>query len=624
MRGSLNVTADANDRPTSSGTVLRRLWPYLKTFRPQMLVALVLVLLSAMVQAAGPALIGRAVDVHIVARDSSGLAQTMLILLGIYIGGLLAQGGQFYVIAWVGQNFLANLRTIIFDKVQILPLAFFDKNKAGDLMSRLINDIQVINQLISQGLAQVIGSVFALVGILIAMLVLSPVLALASFVILPVMIGTTVFFARRARRAFQKTRLTIGDVSSHLQEDITGIRVTQAFNRTDSSIEHFSQHNAANRDANVQATMITSAFTPAIDTLSTVATIIVAGVGGWLAVNGSIQVGTVVAFLIYVQQFFRPIQIISNLYTQMQNALAGAERIFDLVDEPASEEDTPGAKQMPPITGQVTFDHVSFGYNVANNGASSSAKSVGEPEGNLVLRDVSLVAEPGQTIAIIGPTGAGKSTLVNLIPRFYNISDGRITIDGQDISEVTLASLRSQIGLVLQESFLFSGTIADNIRYGRLDTSDEEVEAASRAVSAHDFITRLPEGYQTHLGERGSGVSQGQRQLITFARAVLADPRILILDEATSSVDTRTEALIQNALKLLLKDRTAFVIAHRLSTIQDADVVLVIDNQQIVERGTHEKLLEQSGLYAELYQRQLRPEEAVSNGQNGSGTIIEG
>ncbi|MEM8535778.1 MAG: ABC transporter ATP-binding protein [Chloroflexota bacterium] len=622
MRGSLNVTADANDRPTSNGTVLRRLWSYLKTFRPQMLVALVLVLLSALVQAAGPALIGRAVDVHIVARDSSGLAQTMLTLLGIYVGGLLAQGGQFYLIAWVGQNFLANLRVIIFDKVQTLPLAFFDKNKAGDLMSRLINDIQVINQLISQGLAQVIGSVFALIGILIAMVVLSPVLALASFLILPIMVGTTVFFARRARRAFQKTRLTIGDVSSHLQEDITGIRVTQAFNRTDSSIKHFSQHNAANRDANVQATMITSAFTPAIDTLSTIATIIVAGFGGWLAVNGSIQVGTVVAFLIYVQQFFRPIQIISNLYTQMQNALAGAERIFDLVDEPASEEDTPGAKQMPPITGRVIFDQVSFGYNTAHNGASTT--SDGAQEQNLVLRDVSLVTEPGQTVAIIGPTGAGKSTLVNLIPRFYNISGGQITIDGQDISEVTLASLRSQIGLVLQESFLFSGTIADNIRYGRLDTSDEEVEAAARAVSAHDFITRLPEGYQTHLGERGSGVSQGQRQLITFARAVLADPRILILDEATSSVDTRTEVLIQNALKLLLKDRTAFVIAHRLSTIQDADVVLVIDNQQIIERGTHTELLEQGGLYAELYQRQLRPEAAVSHGQNGSGTMIEG
>ncbi|NOK62325.1 MAG: ABC-type multidrug transport system, ATPase and permease component [Chloroflexi bacterium AL-W] len=624
MRGSLNVTADASDRPSSNSTVLRRLWPYLQSFRPQMLVALVLVLLSALVQAAGPALIGRAVDVHIIARDSSGLAQTMLILLGVYIGGLLAQGGQFYLVAWIGQNFLANLRTIIFDKVQILPLAFFDKNKAGDLMSRLINDIQVINQLISQGLAQVIGSVFALVGILIAMLVLSPVLALASFIILPIMIATTVFFARRARQAFQKTRLTIGDVSSHLQEDITSIRVTQAFNRTDSSIKHFSQHNAANRDANVQATMITSAFTPAIDVLSTVATIIVAGFGGWLAVNGSIQVGTVVAFLIYVQQFFRPIQIISNLYTQMQNALAGAERIFDLVDEPASEEDIPGAKSMPQITGRVVFDHVSFGYNTTNSGASSLTANDVDNGKNLVLRDVSLVAEPGQTVAIIGPTGAGKSTLVNLIPRFYNISGGQVLIDGQDIAEVTLASLRSQIGLVLQENFLFSGTVADNIRYGRLDASDEEVEAAARAVSAHDFITRLPEGYVTHLGERGSGVSQGQRQLITFARAVLADPRILILDEATSSVDTRTEILIQNALKLLLKDRTAFVIAHRLSTIQDADVVLVIDRQQIVERGTHEELLEKGGLYADLYQRQLRPEAAVSNGQNGTGMVIEG
>ena len=576
-----------------SGALLRRLLRYLTPFRLQLIGALFLVIISALVQAIGPALIARAIDLNIIQKDYQGLTQTMLLLLGVYIVGLLSQSGQGYLIGWVGQRFLALLRIRIFEKIQSLPLAFFDQNKAGDLMSRLVNDIQTINQLLSQGITQVIGSVFSLVGIIIAMFVLSLPLAAVSFLVLPVMVWITVLFARRSGVAFRRTRTVLGIVSSELEEELTGVRVAQAFNRTEANIQHFAEHNAANRDVNVQAVIVTSAFTPSIDMLSTLATVIVAVFGGWLVVNHKIAIGIVVAFFIYVQQFFRPIQIISNIYTQMQSAFAGAERIFDLIDTPLQQQDSPEAQVLPPVEGHVVFEHVNFSYNVKPDPT------------NMVLHDINLIAREGQTIALVGETGAGKSTLVNLIPRFYDVTSGRVMIDGYDTSEVTLASLRRQIGFVQQDTFLFSGTVADNIRYGRLDATDTEVEEAAKAVSVHDFILALPEGYKTRLGERGTGLSQGQRQLIAFARTVLADARILILDEATSNIDTYTEGLIQNALKRLLKSRTSFIIAHRLSTIRDADLVLVVDKGQIIERGTHDELLALGGRYAELYQRQF-------------------
>src|SRR5213083_2232053 len=435
-----------------SGTLLLRLLRYLTPFRLQLLGALVLIIISALVQAIGPALIARAIDVNITQKDLQGLTMTMLLLLGVYVVGLASQSAQVYLIGWIGQRFLAQLRVQIFDKIQSLPLAFFDQNKAGDLMSRLVNDIQTINQLLSQGITQVIGSVFSLVGIIIAMMVLSWPLAAASFLVLPVMIWVTVLFARRSGVAFRKTRTVLGIVSSELEEELAGVRVAQAYNRTEANIQHFAEHNAANRDVNVQAVIVTSAFTPSIDMLSTLATVIVAAFGGWLVVSHKLQVGIVVAFFIYVQQFFRPIQIISNIYTQMQSAFAGAERIFDLIDTPLQQKDSPEAQILPPIEGRVVFDHVNFSY---------AAKP--DPT-NLVLRNINLVAEQGQTIALVGETGAGKSTMVNLIPRFYDVISGKVLIDGFDTSEVTLASLRRQIGFVQQDTFLFSGTVADNIR----------------------------------------------------------------------------------------------------------------------------------------------------------------
>jgi ATP-binding cassette, subfamily B, multidrug efflux pump len=374
-----------------------------------------------------------------------------------------------------------------------------------------------------------------------------------------------------------------------MEEQVSGVKVAQAFNRTEVNVRQFSERNAANRNANVSANAVTSAFGPAMEVLSTISTALVAALGGYLAILGLVTVGTVVAFIQYVQNFFRPIATVSQMWTLAQSAFAAAERVFELLDTAQTIADAPDARALPRIEGRIQFEGVSFSYD----------------DKRLVLKDVSLDAAPGQTIALVGPTGAGKTTAIGLLTRFYEVSSGAIRVDGHDLRQITQHSLRSQMGMVTQDPFLFSGSIMDNIRYGRLAASDEEVVAAAQAANAHGFIERLPNGYQTEVGERGGMLSQGQRQLIAIARAVLADPRILILDEATASIDTRTEKLIQSALNVLLKGRTSFVIAHRLSTVRNADQVLVIDDGQIVERGKHADLLAKNGLYAELYHRQF-------------------
>jgi ABC-type multidrug transport system fused ATPase/permease subunit len=608
------------ERAERSSLVLRRLLTYLQPYWKQLLVVLALTIIGAATQALGPYLIGRAIDSSIGQRDRAGLNQTMLLLLGTYLAGFVASRLQFRLMGEIGQHTLSRLRTEIFATIQRLSLRFFDRQPAGDLISRLTNDTDVLNQLFSQGLVQVLGSLFGLIGILIAMLALDWRLALASSVVIPLMLLLTSVFSRLSRRAFRRTRESIGNVSSEIQEEIAGVKVAQAFNRTGVNQQRFELRNAANRDANISATAITSAFTPVVDVLSTLATAIVAGYGGYLALNQLVTVGVVVAFLTYVQQFFRPIQSLSTFYTTAQASLAAAERIFELVDTPSDLADRPGARELPPIEGRVTFDRVSFSYGerpgadegrITEDEASGSASFVLRPS-SLVLSDITLDVQAGQTIAVVGPTGAGKTTLVNMIGRFYDVGDGAVLVDGIDVRDVTKSSLRSQMGVVLQDSFLFSGTVADNIRYGRLDATDAQIEAAAQAAHAHDFIMRLPDGYATMLGERGNTLSQGQRQLLGIARALLRDPRILILDEATSSVDSRTEALIQSALQTLLQGRTSFVIAHRLSTIRDADQVLVMQSGQIVERGTHNQLLARNGLYADLYRRQFRDEVAAA------------
>lgn len=577
-------------KASNSAAVSLRLLGYASPYWRRLLAVLALTLVTAAASAAGPYLIGLAIDKFIANGERAGLATVMAVLLGVYVAGLVARILQTYLMGWVAQMTLARLRLSIFEALQRQSLRFFDRHEAGDLMSRLVNDVEVINTVLSQGLVQALGGLFGLVGILSAMFALNLALAIASFLVIPAMFFTTSFFSRWARRAFRKTRETIGDVSANLQEDIAGVKVAQAFNRTDLNRARFAERNAANRDANVGATAVTMALFPAMDVLSTIATGIVAGFGGYLAIQGQVTVGVVVAFLAYVQQFFMPIQQLGLLYTQAQSALAAGERIFGLIDTPVDLRDAPDALPFGPINGRVEFRDVAFAYDPAHP----------------VLDRVSFVAEPGQTIALVGATGAGKTTIANLIARFYDVSGGQVLVDDTDLRTVTAASLRRQMGIVPQNSFLFAGTIAENIRYGRTEASDEEVVAAAQLVNAHSFISALPQGYATPLGERGGTLSQGQRQLIAFARAVLADPRILILDEATSSVDTRTEALIQQALAILLKGRTSFVIAHRLSTVRNADHVLLVDGGRIAERGTHRELLSRGGLYTDLYRRQFR------------------
>ncbi|NJM42175.1 MAG: ABC transporter ATP-binding protein [Anaerolineae bacterium] len=598
--GSLESIAGLKEeKAKDTGKVARRLLQYVVPFKREVALAMFFVILGAVTQALGPAIIGITIDQYVKpiseGGSTEGLLTNMGLLLIVYALGFVSSRYQIIELGILTQRILVSLRAQIFGKVQNLSLSYFDKNPAGDVMSRLVNDTDVINQFLGQGMTQVLGSIFGLTGIIIAMLVQSPLLAAVSLVVVPLMLLLTNVFSKLARRSYRKTRETIGDVSSDLQEEIAGAKVAQAFNRTKINEQRFAVRNAANRDANVNANAVTSAFTPLIDVLATLATAIVAGFGGYLAIQGQVSVGIVVAFLSYVQNLFRPLQAIGTIYTQAQSALAGAERIFDLVDSRVDVEDKPGAKPIQQIKGEVKFDHVSFAYDAKKP----------------VLNEVTFTAQPGQTVAIVGPTGAGKTTIINLIQRFYDVTDGAVFIDGVDVRDVTQASLRAQMGVVPQDSFLFSASIADNIRYGKLDATDADVENAAKAANADGFIANLKDKYQTVLGERGTGLSQGQRQLLGIARAVLANPRILILDEATSSVDTRTEQLIQQALGKLLKGRTSFVIAHRLSTIRDADVVLVVQEGQIVERGKHEALLAQNGVYADLYRRQFRTMDAA-------------
>jgi len=588
--------AQGPEKANARGTTARRLIGELRPYRANLVAALGLIVTTAVAQSLGPLLIGRAIDRAILPGDRRGLALWMLALAAVYIVGALAQRGQTRQVGEIGQRVLAALRARIFDRLQRLPLRFFDRRPVGDVISRVTNDVDTLNQFLSQGLTQLLGQLFGLIGIVVTMLALDWPLALVSFTVIPVVLLATNIFARRARDAFRRTRETVGDVTAELQEEIVGVRQAQAFNRTEVNIARFRERNAANRTANVQATGVTSAFAPTIDVLSTLSTALVIGFGGFLVFHDRLTVGTLAAFLIYVQQFFRPIQLISQVYTQAQSSLAGAERIYAILDEPTEIAEPQGALQLGQIAGEIAFADVTFAYS----------------DDRPALRDVTFTVAPGQTLALVGRTGAGKTTIASLIPRFYDVNAGSVRIDGHDVRAVTRDSLRAQIAVVLQEPFLFSGTIAENIGYGRLGATREAVEAAARAVDAHAFISALPQGYDTPLGEGGGNISQGQRQLLSFARALLADPRILILDEATSNIDTRTEATIQRALATVLAGRTSVIIAHRLSTIRSADLILVIEAGQIAERGTHEELLALDSVYAGLYRRQFRDVRAPS------------
>ena len=569
--------------------VVRRLLAFVIPHWKGMVLAAVMTILSSGLGLAVPYLIKIAIDQHITNHDVAGLNQIALVILGAFVGIYITSGIQQYVLSLTGQQVLGEMRSKLVRHLQDLHLGYHDTHIIGVTISRVFSDVGVINDLLSQGLVTIISDVLTLVGIVVVMVSMSPGLALLSFTVLPLMVVATLVFARHAKVAFRETRATNAGVIGDLAEDLAGMRVIQAFAQEDTEQERFDQVNAAYRDANVRAMTLSFIFMPGVQFLGTVATAVVLWFGGRSVAGGTLTLGVIVAFLSYVTRFFQPINELSQLYTTMQQAMAGGERVLELLDTQPGVADSPDAREVEDIRGEVELRDVTFAYR----------------NGDPVLHDVDLTIQPGETVALVGPTGAGKTSISNLIARFYDVTDGAVLIDGVDVRDVAQRSLRRKMGIVPQDPFLFSGTIADNIRFGDPDASDEMVREAARLANADTFIDRTPDGYETLIQEGGVNFSVGQRQLLCIARAILADPRILILDEATSSVDTVTEALIQDALDRLLAGRTAVVIAHRLSTIRSADLICVIDGGQIVEQGTHEELLDREGVYRDLYERQF-------------------
>ncbi|MGD9611118.1 MAG: ABC transporter ATP-binding protein [Desulfovibrionaceae bacterium] len=581
--------AKAIERPKDARGALRRLMHYLRPHRTGLLLVLAMAAAGTAMALAGPYLMGAAVDA-LVGRNLPELLRMALFMLAAYTLASIAQLVQGILITTISQKAMRTLRAELFAHIQTLPLRFFDTGNQGDLMSRLTNDMDAISQVLTNNAAQLFTGLLTVAGILAIIFLLSPWLALGSMLAFVLMLGLVGAVGRRTRSVFREYQQRLGVLNAVLEETYSGQRVVLAFGQEQRVLTDFDQANAAVRTTGVKAMTLALLVMPMMGILSNLNVAIICGLGGWLAIHGRVTIGTIAAFITYSRRFAEPLRQLGNLYNQVQAALAGAERIFDLLDTHPDRLDPADAVRLPRVRGDVRFEGVTFAY----------------VPGTPVLNDVSIHARPGQRIALVGHTGAGKTTLVNLLSRFYDPDTGTIRIDGIDIRSVNRDSLRSQLGVVLQQAFLFSESVMDNIRYGRLDASDAEVMRAAELAHADDFIRRLPSGYDTILAERGANLSEGQRQLVTIARAILADPAILILDEATSSVDTRTELALQQALQQLMAGRTSFVIAHRLSTIIHADRIVVIDQGRVVEQGTHAELLARRGVYHRIYRSQYR------------------
>lgn len=580
----------AKAKPKNTMGTIRRIWSYIRPFKGGMIAVFIFTLMSTILSLIAPYLLGTAVDRYIIPGDFNGLIGLCAVLLAVYAGTALSAWLQQHVMVNVSQQSIRAMRRDIFARLQTLPLRFFDSKTHGELMSRTTNDIENISGTLNQSVTQLISSVLALVGSLAIMLYLNVWLTLLSMVTIPLVMLFTKTVSSRTRKHFAKQQSSLGELNGFIEETVSGQKVVQVYRREQHAATEFDEMNKKLTDASIQAQIYSGTVGPVMNVLNNASFALIAAVGGYMAFSGHTTVGIVVAFLNYSKQFQRPLNDLANQFNLVQSAVAGAERVFEVIDTESEYPDNPVKQQADDMFGEVRFDHVSFSYKV------------GVP----ILEDVSLTARPGETIALVGPTGAGKTTIINLLTRFYEIDAGKITIDDTDIRLVDKDYLRSKLGIVLQDAYVFSASVRENIRYGRLDASDEEIESAAKLANAHDFIMKLPNGYDTELLSGGGNLSQGQRQLLTIARAVLADPVVLILDEATSSIDTRTEMHIQTAMRTLMQGRTSFVIAHRLSTIREADQILVMNQGRIAERGTHEELLSKRGFYYELYNSQFK------------------
>ncbi|HEY5296088.1 MAG TPA: ABC transporter ATP-binding protein [Gaiellaceae bacterium] len=563
---------------------LKALYSLARPYKGRTTIAILSLLGATAVGLAPPYLVGRAVDE--VRHGRTGLLVHLVIafvLVGVF--GVLFSYVQTYYTGWTGERMLADLRNHLFRHLQRLSLGFYERNRAGVIISRLTNDVEALDQLVTDGVTSLVQNTLTLVGTAVLLFFLDWRLALASLTVMPAMTLATAWFRKRSGRAYRSVRETLGAVTATLAEDIAGMRVLQSFTRERAARQNFHDVSDAYRVSNMQTVTLSGLYFPFVDFLSSAATAVVLGYGGWLAFHGEVSIGVLVAFLGYLSNFFDPVQQLSQLYNTFLSAVAALDKITDLLDETPEVQDAPDSVELQHITGRVAFENVRFSYG----------------RGPEVLHGIDLDVPAGTTVALVGHTGAGKSTIAKLLARFYDPTEGRITIDGTDLRDVSQSSLRRQLGIVPQEGFLFAGTVAENLAFGRPEATRQEIVAATRAVGAEEFVNRLEDGYETQLGERGSRLSLGQRQLVAFARALLADPRILILDEATSSVDIGTERTIERALRRLLHGRTAFIIAHRLSTIRDADLIVVLEHGKVVEQGTHDELLQKQGLYLSLY-----------------------
>jgi ATP-binding cassette subfamily B protein len=582
MRGGRAQVDDWSWRQTKRR--LATLYRLARPYRRRTLLVVASLVAATAVTLAPPYLVGRAVD-EVRGGHASKLVWFVIAFAAAGALGVAFSYAQTFYTGWTGERMLADLRNQVFRHLQRLSLGFYERNRAGVIISRLTNDVEALDQLVTDGVTSLVQNTLTLVGSAVVLFFLDWRLALATLTVMPAMTLATAWFRKRSSSAYRQVRETLGAVTATLAEDIAGMRVLQSFTRERAAQENFRRVSDTYRASNMQTVVLNGLYFPLVDFLSTAATAVVLGYGGWLAYHGSVSIGTLVAFLGYLTNFFDPVQQLSQLYNTFLSAVAALDKITDLLDEEPTVRDAPGARPLERIAGHVRFDAVRFAYD----------------RGPEVLHGIELDVPAGTTVALVGHTGAGKSTIAKLLARFYDPTEGAITIDGVDLRGVTQESLRRQLGIVPQEGFLFAGTVAENIAFGRPAAGRAEIESAARAVGADDFIARLEGGYETQLGERGSRLSLGQRQLVAFARALLADPRVLILDEATSSVDIGTERKIEHALRRLLHGRTAFIIAHRLSTIRDADLIVVLEHGVIVEQGSHDELMARRGLYTSLY-----------------------